>query len=418
MNTPTTSITILAAALAADVSFSQDAFEVNEARDFLDQQAEASRQRSAALTFEEFRDQVFKEPWDGGKYIVNGDTTIANEKLLREFYEANVANRPAADITEFTVHTVGGLDAVWSAAEKRALTYCVSDTFGARYTRVVADMQAAAAAWEAVADLDFIHVGGEDGRCNAANASVVFDVRPVDHGQYLARAFFPNEPRFGRNVLIDESSFDLDPNGALTLVGILRHEIGHAIGARHEHTRPEAGVCFEDDNWRGVTDYDAFSVMHYPQCNGMGDWSLRLTDTDKSGVACLYGPAAGFVIDTSICQPLNAHGAATVRFDDQAVAKGERNEYGPFAVEPGSRFTAIMEASGAAAGDPDLYLSFRGHPQLSEYDCRPYTIGADEECSVDVPAEAFPGVPVTAARLMVHGYRDGAYHLSVTHTAP
>ncbi|MCZ7600726.1 MAG: hypothetical protein M5U09_27465 [Gammaproteobacteria bacterium] len=159
---------------------------------------------------------MFKEPWDGGKYIVNGDTTIANEKLLREFYEANVANRPAADITEFTVHLVGGLDSVWSTAEKGALTYCVSDTFGARYTRVVADMQAAAAAWEAVADLDFIHVGAEDGRCNAANASVVFDVRPVDHGQYLARAFFPNEPRFGRNVLIDESSFDLDPNGTLT----------------------------------------------------------------------------------------------------------------------------------------------------------------------------------------------------------
>src|SRR5690606_22642833 len=84
--------------------------------------------------------------------------------------------------------------------------------------------------------------GGEDGRCNAANTSVVFDVRPVDHGQYLARAFFPNEPRFGRNVLIDESSFDLDPNGTLTLVGILRHELGQAIGVRHDHTRPDAGA--------------------------------------------------------------------------------------------------------------------------------------------------------------------------------
>ena len=35
------------------------------------------------------------------------------------------------------------------------------------------------------------------------NAAVVFYVRPVDvDGQYLARAFFPAEPRASRNVLI------------------------------------------------------------------------------------------------------------------------------------------------------------------------------------------------------------------------
>jgi hypothetical protein len=87
----------------------------------------------------------------------------------------------------------------------------------------------------------------------------------------------------------------------LTLTGILRHELGHTIGLRHEHTRPESGTCFEDNDWRGVTDYDAFSVMHYPQCNGQGDWSLTLTAFDQNGIACLYGPAPGFTIDSTIC---------------------------------------------------------------------------------------------------------------------
>jgi hypothetical protein len=103
-------------------------------------------------------------------------------------------------------------------------------------------------------------------------------------------------------VLIDESSFHLDPDGALQLVGILRHELGHTLGWRHEHTRPESGTCFEDNDWRPLTDYDRFSVMHYPQCNGGGDWSLKLTHMDKNGAACVYGAAPGFQVDPQICQ--------------------------------------------------------------------------------------------------------------------
>ena len=119
-------------------------------------------------------------------------------------------------------------------------------------------------------------------RCQAVNLNA-----------YLARAFFPDDARETRNVLIDNSAFELPVGGKLSLTGILRHELGHAIGARHEQTRPESGTCFEDKDWRGVTDYDAFSVMHYPQCNGKGDWSLTLTVQDKNGIACLYKPAPG-----------------------------------------------------------------------------------------------------------------------------
>jgi hypothetical protein len=104
--------------------------------------------------------------------------------------------------------------------------------------------------------------------------------------QYLARAFFPSSSRRSREVLISTSSFgNIAP---WTLTGVLRHELGHTIGFRHEHTRPESGTCFEDNNWRALTAYDASSVMHYPQCNGTQTGDLVLTNLDKQGATALY----------------------------------------------------------------------------------------------------------------------------------
>lgn len=257
----------------------------------------------AARAFDEFERATFREPFEGGKFIVSGDIAIPDREQLREFFESQIRQEPVAvEPGALIVHRIGGQNATWNAVLKKQLTYCVSTSFGNRHRRVVSDMESASGAWEMAADVDFIHVASEDATCDASNASVVFDVRPVNvNGQYLARAFFPNDPRSERNVLIDESSFELDPRGALQLVGILRHEIGHTLGWRHEHTRPESGTCFEDNDWQPLTEYDRFSVMHYPQCNGGGDWSLTLTHMDRNGAACVYGPAPGFQIDPKIC---------------------------------------------------------------------------------------------------------------------
>ncbi len=391
----------------------------DQGKQILSDNAKQKRDEWKTKTFEEFKAQTYKEPFEGGKYIVNGDTPILNEKLLQEFFETRIKESISpveGGRKKLTVHQVNGQDAVWNSIEKRQLTYCVSKTFGTNYNQMVSDMQAAGGAWEAVATVDFIHVAGEDDSCTASNPNVVFDVRPVNvNGQYLARAFFPDEPRSSRNVLVDNSSFQLDPNGKLSRQGILRHELGHTLGFRHEHTRPDSGTCFEDNNWRPLTSYDAFSVMHYPQCNGQGDWSLTLTNIDKNGAACLYGPAQGFIIDSSICQgseepPLPiACGPKTETFTGQSVAKNEEKTYGPFAVVPGTLVEVVMHGE-ANPGDPDLYVRFNQDPTTTAYDCRPYLSGAEEKCALDVPTNG------TAVHVKVRGYSAAHFNLTVTHT--
>jgi len=239
------------------------------------------------MSFEEFKATVYQEP-ESGVYIVNGDEPIDSERKLKAFW----ANHIQSDA--LIVHRVGNADAAWSASAKLNITYCVSKTsFGNQYNTVVSAMTAATGAWEAAANVNFIHDTTQDGSCTASNSKVVFDVRKVNSGgQYLARAFFPDQSRSTRNVLIDTTAFGNIP--PWTLTGILRHELGHTLGFRHEHTRPEAGgACFEDNAWRNLTSYDSNSVMHYPQCNGTQQGDLVLTNLDKQGAAALYGAPGG-----------------------------------------------------------------------------------------------------------------------------
>ena len=287
----------------------RSAFTPTEARLFLLSTSDAllAKRSENTKSFDAFRKSVTKEPFEYGKYIVNGDTPINGINELEQFYKEQIVARSGNANDEFAIMRKNGVDIIWDDQKRKALTYCVSNApaasggFGDRYSAVVAAMAEATKAWEQAANIKFVHLAAEDSRCQPTSAKVVFDVRLVKLGSYLARAFFPNDPRTARNVLIDNSAFELPAGGKLSLTGILRHELGHTLGARHEHTRPEAGTCFEDNDWRGVTDYDAMSVMHYPQCNGQGDWSLALTGQDKTGIACLYKQPGGVPVDAGKC---------------------------------------------------------------------------------------------------------------------
>jgi hypothetical protein len=243
------------------------------------------------LTWEEFRDQAYQEP--NGAYVIDGDTPVRNLDELQAYYldYLDSFDRDGIGSTQhaLAVNTVGGFDDLWPNGT--TLTYCVaasgSQAFsGSEYSAVVGAMSSAAADWSASANIHFVHDSSQDGACDAFNPNVTFDVGRVCSGAFLARAFFPSFPRSSANVLIDCTSFGSIP--PWTLTGVLRHELGHTMGFRHEHTRPESGTCFEDNNWRGLTGYDSSSVMHYPQCNGTQGGDLSITDTDRAGANSVY----------------------------------------------------------------------------------------------------------------------------------
>jgi hypothetical protein len=78
-------------------------------------------------------------------------------------------------------------------------------------------------------------------------------------------------------------------------------------------------------------------------------------------------------------------------------------------VTAGSPLEVVM-GGGGSTGDPDLYVRFAAAPKVNAFDCRPFTDGPAETCSLTVPAGA------TKAFVMVRGFAAGTYDLRVTHT--
>lgn len=168
----------------------------------------------------------------------------------------------------------------WSEAAAAQLTYYVhaaSFPDGAA-VRARQLMQAASASWHLACDVRFSEV--------ADAAAAVFAVGYVDAlpGALVARSFYPADAPQERQVLLS-ASFFRQPSDAHR-IGILRHELGHALGFRHEFWKDERALGLPEPRSFGA---DPQSVMNYPWLVGRPDAVLDLSDTDRFTAAYLYG---------------------------------------------------------------------------------------------------------------------------------
>ncbi|MDQ4146841.1 MAG: M57 family metalloprotease [Pseudomonadota bacterium] len=178
------------------------------------------------------------------------------------------------------------------------LTYCVlKGTFRtqAEYELVRDTMEGATTDWSQTCGVAFRHVETlDESPGTKIPAGVLFAVRGINaQGQFIAAAFFPDDPRSRRRVLIDHSYFTT----SFDKRGVLRHELGHVLGFRHEHIRPEAPPACPDEPLFDTTllgAYDPHSVMHY-FCGAVGSRELAITELDRAGSQRVYGgPLSGF----------------------------------------------------------------------------------------------------------------------------
>jgi subtilisin family serine protease/predicted SprT family Zn-dependent metalloprotease len=257
--------------------------------------AEAMQRFEAAQrnAFDERARKEFLEtlPKVGEYFIVEGDIKMTEAEVIAHLAATAASETPTQRTPELIVNLHRGRPDFYPAGA-RTLTYVVDrrsfDT-AARYEQAAQAMVNATMEWEALCSecgIDFDYLKQFDDNPAAAKAN--FTVRLLDAGgEFIAAAFFPHDPAPRRLIDIDPSFYST----TFDKVGVLRHELGHVLGYRHEHIRGIAGCFREDNSWRPLTPYDPRSVMHY-FCGGGGNMKLEISTTDRAGHHRLYEPPA------------------------------------------------------------------------------------------------------------------------------
>jgi hypothetical protein len=226
-----------------------------------------------------------------GVYAVSREKENEARKAMALADSAGLGTQPlGAQVRGLIAMTQGGKIVRWKPGT--VLSYrVVKNTFTdpANYDMVVKNMATACREWEGTCGIEFKHMQELDAKAGVQPEGALFSVRELDTGgRFIAAAFFPNDPTDRRRVLIDPSYYTTD----FDKVGVLRHELGHVLGWRHEHIHHDAPpACPDEDDFdtTKLSQYDPTSVMHY-FCGGVGSRDLKISDLDRTGSVQVYGP--------------------------------------------------------------------------------------------------------------------------------
>lgn len=223
-------------------------------------------------------------------YVWEGDMLLNAEEIRAIIFSRRAGVEPARGSRELLLQLrADGKPGHWERGA-RTLTYAIDCTTFSDAAQCASARQLLARAardWVAACNncgIIFREVPATPGIQPRDGGGPLFVVRyQPDQFDYLAIAFFANDPAFKRYVSLTPGFFAT----SFDQTGILRHELGHVLGYRHEHNRALTGCSFEDDRWVALTPYDPKSVMHY-FCGGGGTKQLQISASDLAGHRALY----------------------------------------------------------------------------------------------------------------------------------
>lgn len=276
-------------------------------------------EETQGLSWEDYRD-VARRVSDGREYFqVEEDLYFTSEAELRLHYDS-LFEEPTDKLAVF-VRPSDSFEPTFAPNAALDIRYCVSNLFQTTYSpldkaRVVSEMASATQSWQAVANVRFEYLPGQDATCSETNANVDFAVLPSNSGTGGCAAnklmWYGGCPKIDGTVAVGGlltmggySSITTNPSST----GVLRHELGHMLGFRHEHPwKGATSGCGEaqtnaNRTGRRLTPYDSVSVMHYTDWSVVGCGPLRefdLTDWDGVGARAIYGMPAAWHVGITI----------------------------------------------------------------------------------------------------------------------
>jgi hypothetical protein len=278
------------------------------------------------------------------------------------------------------------------------------DPTGSKYMDIVVDAMPAFFASDAGASMALIN-----GLLSYANPKTYEEIfRNIDNSQVVLvsgeedNVYFPgygtssNGGGGGGNAMLVDTDGDADQGEDLAFT------TGTLAAGSYKVTL--TGTSGDADLYVKVGSAPTHSVYDCRPYQGGSNESCDVTLTSSSKIYILvngYGTGSNpfHIKVTGAAAPPPAVDLSSFKYDDTVAKSGEKRYQ--TATLPAGKYTFTMTGS----GDADLYVRTGAPPTTTSYECRPYTSGSNEICTVSLNAAA----PI---HVMVRGYAaSSTYHL-------